>query len=148
MNIVVLNKTYNVEIAVRAGSTQQQIFFPQINVLDGALTTGIETYIPEIIPTAPSGLATANSALMSVTYLNLIVGDVLQVWNLPLLKLVTLNAPSATGVGSSPFSTEFDNLKIIWAKSYIFISDVSKISGSVQESFNFNINYADIPQPQ
>ncbi len=123
-------------------STGQQIFFPQINVLDGKLITGIETFIPEINPKTPGNVALANSDLISVSYLNLVVGDVQQIWNLPLLKVLNVNNQFTTGVGSSLFNVEFNNLKIIWAKSYIFIADVSKIAATA-ESFMFNISYSD-----
>jgi hypothetical protein len=150
MNIVGINKTYVFEVGVNAQSSNT-VNFETINLLDGKLTKGLNTYISSIIPKAPSGNATANNDLLSVTYLNLVVsyaaGDVRQIWNLPLLDIVTLNAQNATGVGSNPFKIEFiPGVQVSWSKSYIFIADTTKLPVSGTESFLFNIAYEDKPQ--
>lgn len=146
MNTIILDKTYNVELLIQRSSTTQTNYFPIIQVLDTKLTQGVSTYINEVTPVTPSNSPTANTALMKVSFLNLVVGDVQQIWNIPMLDLCTLNAQPFTGVASNPFAIEFNNLKIIWAKSYVFIADVTKISAAQNESFMFNIKYVD-PKP-
>ncbi len=146
MNTIILDKTYNVELLINRSSTTQTNYFPIIQVLDTKLTQGVSTYINEVIPVCPSNTPTANTALMKVSFLTLWVGDSNQLWNMPMLDFCTLNAQPFTGVASSPFAVEFNNLKIIWAKSYVFIADTSKVSTTQNEAFMFNIKYVDPPK--
>lgn len=141
MNNIVLDKTYTVEIPIPASSTAQQIFFPIIQVLDGKYTQGISTYSILTLLKTPSGAALANDPLVKSTYLTLVMGDVNQIWNIPLVDLITVNI-NTVAVPHNPYAIEMNNLKIIWAKSYVFIADITKIAGSA-ESFFFNIKYAD-----
>lgn len=142
MNNIIIEKTYSVEILVKAASTANQIFFPIIQVLDTKLTQGVETYDVATIPKAPSNTALVNSNLLNSSFLNLVVGDTQQIWNLPLRDLVTVN--NALGsIIANPFAIEFDNLKIVWAKSYIYIADVTTISAVANQVYFFNIKYAD-----
>ncbi len=143
MNIVVLDKTWLTEFTIPKGSTVAKINFPIIEDLNGKFTTGIETFIPEVNPVGLSGTPLANSALLSVCYLNLKVNDFIWIWNLPLLKLVTLNNAFSTGVASSPFQVEFNALPVIWSQSYITIADITKINPAIDEEFQFSIQYSD-----
>lgn len=147
MNIAIYDKTYTATIPIRAGSTKNQFFFPTIDNLNGKFTTSIETFIPEITPVSTSNSPIASSALQSVSFLNLVVGDVIQIWNLPVLKTLNLNNPFSTGVANSLFQVEFNSLRITWAKSFIFIADVSQIDPSIDQEFQFNISYSDVKQP-
>ena len=146
MNIIVADKTYLVEIPIAKGSTVQKINFPTIDNLNGKFTTSIETFIPEVNPVGLSNTPLANSPLLAVSYLTLVVGDINWVWNVPLLKFVNLNNEFNTGIASSLFQVEFNLLQIIWAKSFITIADVTKISAAQDEEFQFNIFYSDIKQ--
>lgn len=147
MNIQVYDKTYSVEIPILGGSTQQTLNFPILQVLDRKLLCGVSTYSPQIITKSPSGASLANDALLKVSFLNLVVGDLTQIWSLPLLELCTLQLPGGTAVFNQ-FGTEFNNLSIIWAKSSVFISDVTKIAAAgTEESYLFKISYADVPVP-
>lgn len=144
MNHVIYDKTYLFEMLVVKGSSAQQINFPIIELLNNKYTQALKTYLVQIIPKAPSNTPLANSNLLAVTYANLYVGDNNTYWNLPLLELVTLNAQPFTGIGSNSFAVEFDNERIIWSKSHLFIADITQISAAQDESFMFNIVYSDI----
>lgn len=141
MNIVVLNKTYTTTIPVKAGSSKNTLYFPTINVLNETFTTSIETFIPEVLTVSENNAPLASSALLEVSFLNLMVGDIRWIWNLPLLKIVNLNNQFSTGVASSLFQIELDNLQIIWDKSYIYIADISKIDPAIDQEYQFNISY-------
>ena len=146
MNIRVLSKTYTFEFAVvnNAGGTAQQVMFPVLQNLDGKITQGMDAYSVSMIPITVGGNPLANDALMKVCYLNLYVGEENNFWNLPCSELMTIqNNTGAAGNTANfvPFTTEFDNKKIIWAKSFVWIADpTKKVSG---EYFQFQIRYAD-----
>jgi len=144
MNNIIVDKSYNVELLVAQSSTSQQIYFPIIQVLDNKVTQGIETYNILDVLKSVNNVALANIALLQVSYLNLVVGDIQQIWNFPLVSLINVRTGS-TGAGSvfNGYCNELNNLKIIWAKSYVFISDVTKISAAQNEAFVFNVKYTD-----
>lgn len=143
MNNIILDKTYFVELLVKGASTAQSIYFPILQVLDNKVTQGVETYNPVDLTKLVSGAAPANMPLIRCCYLNLAVGDVNQIWNIPLVSLINVRNGTAAAVSSfSGFKNELNNLKIIWAKSYVFIADITKIAAT-DESFAFNIAYTD-----
>ncbi len=141
MNHIIVDKTYTVELLIPASSTTQQVYFPILQVLDRKLTQGMDTYNVADIPKSPSNVALASAGLLAVSFLNLVVGDVQQIWNLPLKQLVPL-ANNAAANSYSPYAYEFQNLPIIWAKSYVFIADTTQIAGT-PAVFLFNIKYTD-----
>ncbi len=143
MNIVIAEKTFTTQIDIAAGSTKNKLMFPDIELLNGKWITSLETFVPEIIPVGIDGTSLANSLLMAASYVNLVVGDDIVIWNMPLLKLVTLNNQFMTGVASQQFQVEFNNLKIIWSKSFISIVDISLIDPAIDQQFLFNISYSD-----
>lgn len=146
MNNIIIDKSYLVEVPVVKSSTSQIIYFPILQNLDGKLTQGISTYSITNLLKSPTNIPLANDNLLKSSYLMLIQGDVNQVWNIPLVDLITVHNDSGT-VPHNDFAIELDNLRIIWAKSYVFIADVSTISGAQNESFVFNIKYIDDPNP-
>lgn len=144
MNNIIIDKTYFVELLVKAASTSQQIYFPILQVLDNKVTQGVETYKPLDLTVTPNKVALANTALLQCSYLNLAVGDVNQIWNIPLINLINVRNGTASAASvSNNFCYELNNLKIIWAKSYVFIADITTISGSADQAFAFNVKYAD-----
>lgn len=150
MNNVILDKTYYMEIVVAPVATAvQQIFFPLLQNLDNKVTQGIETYNPVDVTKNVSGAAPANIALLRCSFLTLVMGDVNQIWNIPLVSLINVRNGTAAAVTSfNGYKNEFNNLKVIWAKSYVFISDLTKVAATT-ESFQFVISYTDpAPQPQ
>ena len=141
MNIIVLDKTYIAEFpTISGGNPQQQVFFPVLNNLDGKITQGIETYSVSVISKTLAGATLANDALLACSYLFLIVGDVNQIWGIPLSNLMTIQKLGATP-NYVPYVVELNNLKVIWAKSYVFVADTTKLVAG--ENFMFNIKYAD-----
>jgi hypothetical protein len=112
--------------------------------LDGKLTAGIETFPPTIVTKTPSGATPANLALLQCSYLNLVMGDTQQIWNMPLVKFIQTVFPGSTTIPKTDYAIEFNNLKIIWAKCYVFVADITKIAASA-ESFVFNLSYIDNP---
>lgn len=143
MNIEILDKSYLAEIPVPASSTAQQYFFPTLNNLDGKYTQGISVYPVELMAKAPSGTAVAARLLMQASFLQLFVGDEIRIYNIPMIDLITVRTSLSTAAfGSNPFAIEFNNLKIIWAKSFVFVADTATIPASVS-SFVFNIKYTD-----
>lgn len=143
MNIEILDKTYFAEIPVPASSTAQQFFFPTLNNLDGKFTQGISSYPVALMAKSVAKNALVNNALFESSFLNLFVGDVNQFWNIPLIDFVTVRSSLSTDTfGYNPFAMEFNNLQIIWAKSFVFVTDTATIAASV-ETFVFNIKYTD-----
>jgi hypothetical protein len=148
MNIVVLDKTYMTEFPVAnpGGGTSQQVLFPTLQNLDGKITQGLSTYSPSVISKTPGNNTPANDALIRCSYVNLFVGDENQIWNIPMSELMTIQRNNATPVAGGtqnfvPYKIEFNNLKFIWAKSFVFIGDITTIVAG--EFFLFNILYAD-----
>ncbi len=143
MNIEVLDKSYFAEIPIQASSTANQYFFPTLNNLDGKFTQGIRTYPVAAMTKSPAGATPANNALVNVSFLKLYVGNDVEYDTLPLMDLVTVRNSLGTATWVyNPFAIEFNNKKIIWAKSYVFVADTSLIAGAA-ESFVFNILYSD-----
>jgi len=144
MNNIIVDKSYFVELLIKQSSTNQQIYFPILQVLDNKVTQGVETYNILDVLVTPSKIALANIALLQSSYLNLAVGDVNQIWNIPLVNLINVRTGSAAaGSVFNGFCYELNNLKIIWAKSFVYIADVAQISGAQDEAFAFNIKYTD-----
>lgn len=144
MNNIIVDKTYLVEIPVAASSTAQTYYFPVLNNLDGKLVQGLSTYPVGALTKSPTNVAVANQNLLQVSYLQLVVGDVNQLWNIPLIDLVTIQKTG--GVSAfNPFAMEFNNLRVIWAKSFVFVADTTTIVASAS-SFVFNIKYIDDPK--
>lgn len=143
MNIELLDKTYFAEIPIGASNTAQQYLFPTLNNLDGKFTQGIETYSVDLLTKSPGGATPANNNLLKCSYLVLFMGDVQQLWNIPLINLITTrNALATSTMAFNPFAVELNNLRVIWAKSYVYVADTSKIAGAA-ESFVFNIKFTD-----
>jgi len=142
MNIIILDKTYLMEfLSVNpAGGNANQVSLPVLNNLDGKLLMGLTTYSPSIVSLTPGKSPLVNDAALKCSYLNLFVGDVNQIWNVPLVDLMN-NQNFGQNNSFVPFSTEFNNLKIIWAKSFVFVADPTLLVPT--ESFMFNIRYAD-----
>jgi len=144
MNIEILDKTYFAEITIPQSSTASQFFFPTINNLDGKFTQGLSSYGVVAMPKAVSQIPVINAALFKACFVNLFVGDLNQYANLPLIDLVTIrNSLSTSGVHYNPFAMEFNNVQIIWAKSYVLINDISLISAAQNEVIPFTIKYTD-----
>ena len=145
MNNIILDKSYYVELLVTGGSAAQQIYFPILQVLDNKVTQGVETYSPTDLVKSVNNIASANMPLLRVSYLNLAVGDINQIWNCPLISLINVRNGTAAAVSSfNGFKNEFNNLKVIWAKSFVFIADVSAIAAAgTNQAFSFNIAYTD-----
>jgi hypothetical protein len=142
MNNIILDKTYFTEIPIAASSTTQQNMFPILQVLDNKVTQGIETYNPVDVTKTMAGNTPANMALIRASFLVLVVGDVSQIY-LPLVSLINVRNGTAAAITSfNAYKNELNNLKVIWAKSYVFIADVTKVAGSA-ESFQFVISYTD-----
>ena len=126
MNIQVLDKSYLAEVQITGGSTSQQFNFPTLNNLDGKFTQGMSAYGVGAMPKAPSGSTVIGATLFNSCFVNLFVGDVDQYWNMPLNDFVTIrNSASASTVYYNPYAIEFNNVQIIWAKSFIFVADTS-----------------------
>lgn len=142
MNNIIIDKTYTVELLIQGGQTTQQVYFPILQVLDRKVTQSIGTNLVEILTKSPQNQVLANTPLIQCSYLNLVVGDVQQIWNIPLVSLITVTDGTTI---ANPFLVELNNLPIIWAKSYVFIADITTIA-LTNEVFVFDIHYAD-PTP-
>jgi len=143
MNIQLLDKSYLTEITVPASSTAQQFLFPVLNNLDGKFTQGLSTYPVEHLPKAPSAAAVVQLSLLKSAFAVLFVEDKQEYWNIPLIDLVTVRSNLSTSTTPyNQYAIEFNNKQIIWAKSYVFVADVTTIPASASV-FVFNIKYTD-----
>lgn len=141
MNNTIVDKTYLAEVLVTGGSTKQQILFPTLQNLDEKLTQAVVSFTIDVVTVSPTGVDVVNNALLQCSYLTLVMGDVNQIWNIPIVSLCTVNTGTSI---FNPYALEFNNLNIIWAKSYVFIADLATIAVT-DETFIFDIHYQDFP---
>jgi len=142
MNIKIVDQSYFVEIPLSVNPILTQIYyFPVLENLNGKLTQGISFYSPTVLARTQQNVPVSNNNVLKSSYLTLVIGAENQIWNIPVIDLITVTDGSAN-VASNPFAIEFNNLPVIWAKSYIYVANTALIAAT-QESYAINIMYTD-----
>jgi hypothetical protein len=124
-----------VEIFVPTGNTKQVIQFPDLPNLRTAKLFGFEVYDVATHPITVNGNAVQGLTEIrnSVTTLYFDGGDFIQI---PTISLFRNN--STTFYANIP---EFMGQKVVWAKSYITLTNSAGISGYANKSFVYNVYY-------
>ena len=124
-----------VEIYIPTGSTKQVIQFPDLPNLRTAKLFGMEVYDVTTHGISLNGNAVqANAEILdSVTTLYFDGGDFIQIPTVSLLR-----TDNANYYGNIP---EFMGQRVVWAKSYITLTDVPNITSYANKSFVFNVYY-------
>lgn len=125
-----------VEVAIPTGNTKQQIYFPDLPNLRTSRIFGIEVYDSVSQPKTYTGATTQALAQLkdSITTLYFDGGEFIQV---PTVSLYRNNV--ATFYESIPMLA---GQVIVWAKSYIWLTDSANIANYAAKTFLFNVYYS------
>ena len=124
-----------VEVAIPTGNTKQQIYFPDLPNLRTSRVFGIEVYDSVTQPKTYTGATTQALAQLkdSITTLYFDGGEFIQV---PTTSLYRFNT---TGFYES--IPMLAGQIIVWAKSYMWLTDSANIANYASKSFLFNVYY-------
>ena len=124
-----------VEVAIPSGNTNQRIYFPDLPNLRESKIFGIEVYDSSTQALTFTGATTQDLAQIKDSIINLYFdgGYYIQV---PALSFFRFN--------STTFYSEIPMLAgqiIVWAKSYMFLTDSANIANYANKTFLFNVYY-------
>ena len=142
MNQFFIKRAEYVEVLIPTGNTKQQIYFPDLPNLRTSKVFGFEAYCD--LQQAVSKTGNAVQPITECKNANVVLyfegGNFIEV---PLSSLIRYNS---TGVFGSTFYTGnipmLAGQVIVWAKSYIFLTDSANISFYANKSFVFNAYYS------
>jgi hypothetical protein len=125
-----------VEVAIPSGNTKQQIYFPDLPNLRTSKIFGIEVYDSVTQPKTYTGATTQAIAQIrdSITVLYFDGGEFIQI---PTASLWRFNTSSF--FESIPMLA---GQNIVWAKSYIWLTDSANIANYAAKTFLFNVYYS------
>jgi hypothetical protein len=125
-----------VEIFIPTGSTKQQIFFPDLPNLRTAKTNFVTSYDSDVLAFSFAGniVQSQNDLKSTIVTLYFDGGDFIQI---PALALYNF------GVNNNvwQYPLDFAKQRIVWAKSYITLTDTANISNYANKSFVFSVGY-------
>jgi hypothetical protein len=141
MNQFFIKRAEYVEVLVPTANQQQKIYFPDLPNLRTSKTFGIEAYSVQTQEKTFTGntvqaLTELKNAMVSLYFDG---GDFIQV---PLLSIYRAQNSST---GNSNFYGEIPMLAgqvIVWAKSYIYLTDSANIANYAGKSFLFSVYYS------
>ena len=125
-----------VEVPVPAGNVNQKIYFPDLPNLRTSKIFGMEVYDSTTHPFSQSGATVQAISEIRDTIVSLYFdgGDFIQV---PASTLFRFN--------TTTFYAQIPMLAgqvIVWAKSYLYFTDVASIASYANKSFVFNVYYS------
>ena len=125
-----------VEVAIPTGNTKQQIYFPDLPNLRTSKIFGIEVYDSTTQAKTYTGASVQALAQLkdSITTLYFDGGEFIQV---PTLSLFRFNGTAF--YGDIPMLA---GQVVVWAKSYIWLTDSANIANYAAKSYLFNVYYA------
>jgi len=131
-----IKKAEYVEVAIPTGNTLQRIYFPDLPNLRESKIFGLEIYDSTTQSLTFSGATNQALAQIKNTIVNLYFegGYYIQV---PALSLFRFNGTT--------FYAEIPMLAgqtIVWAKSYLFLTDSANIANYASKSYLFNAYYS------
>ena len=135
-NCFYIKRAEYVEVAIPTGNTKQQIYFPDLPNLRTSKIFGIEVYDSTTQAKTYTGATVQALAQLkdSITTLYFDGGEFIQV---PTLSLFRFN--------STTFSNSIPMLAgqvIVWAKSYIWLTDSANIANYAAKTFLFSVYYS------
>ena len=136
MNNFYIKRAEYVEVAIPTGNTKQQIYFPDLPNLRTSKIFGIETYDATTQAKTYTGANVQSNAQLrdSITTLYFDGGEFIQV---PTLSLFRFN--NSQYFGEIPM---LSGQVIVWAKSYIWLTDSANIANYAAKTFLFSVYYA------
>jgi hypothetical protein len=134
-NCFYIKRAEYVEVPVPTGNTRQQIYFPDLPNLRTSKVFGIEVYDNVTQPLTYSGASTQAVAQIRNAIVTLYFdgGEFIQI---PAASLFRNN--SATFFESIPMLA---GQTIVWAKSYLWLTDAANIANYASKTFLFNVYY-------
>jgi hypothetical protein len=135
MNPFFIKRAEYVEVAIPANNTNQRIYFPDLPNLRESKIFGIEVYDDSTQGITFTGATTQNIDQLKNSIVNLYFdgGYYIQV---PTLSLFRFN--STTFFASNPMLA---GQTIVWAKSYMFLTDSANIGDYESKTYLFNVYY-------
>jgi hypothetical protein len=136
MNNFYIKRAEYVEVAIPGGNTNQRIYFPDLPNLRESKIFGIEVYDSTTQALTFTGATNQDLAQIKDTILNLYFegGYYIQV---PALSFFRFN--STTFYANIPMLA---GQTIVWAKSYIFMTDSANLGDYDEKSYLFNVYYS------
>jgi hypothetical protein len=136
MNQFFIKRAEYVEVFIPTGNQKQQIYFPDLPNLRTSKNFGIEAY--DVTQQALSKTGNAVQALAQCRNANVVLyfegGEFIEV---PMTSFMRFNTTNFRG--------EIPMLAgqvIVWAKSYIYLTDATNIANYANKSFVFNAYYS------
>jgi hypothetical protein len=125
-----------VEVNIPTGNTKQQIYFPDLPNLRTSKIFGLEIYSADTQPLTYTGATNQALAQIKNTMVSLYFegGDNIQV---PAASLYRNNASNY--FGEIPMLA---GQVIVWAKSYVWLTDSANIANYANKNFLFSVYYS------
>lgn len=132
--------TINVPGVAVSGQSQTLWNFPDLPKLRYTALLAIETYAVDTLPVNVNNVANASAAILSKSFLVLYANERQDLYRIPLISLVRIQAQTG---GTMPFNRalfEFQGgPKVTWDKSYVQIA--SAPANTTDVSLNFGVYY-------
>lgn len=142
MNQFFIKRAEYVEVLIPTGNQKQQIYFPDLPNLRTSKNFGIEAYCDAQQTISKTGNAV--QGLTECRNANVVLyfegGEFIEI---PLSSLIRSNSVGL--MGTTGFYGEIPMLAgqvIVWAKSYVYLTDSANISNYAGKSFVFNAYYS------
>jgi len=133
---VQLKRVEYVEVFIPSGSTKQQIFFPDLPNLRTAKTNFVSAYDVNLLPVSFQGntVQTLTELKNSIVTLYFDGGDFIQIPSIALYNF---------GISSNVYQypLDFAKQRVVWAKSYITLTNTAGLSNYQAKSFVFSVGY-------
>lgn len=143
-----LSRYEGYELIIPAGTTQNQINFPDIPELrsdstQDTIVMSLEVYPAEALPNTYSGNACAPLAFIQNSFLTLYILGFQQFYRIPLIKAVAVRAATATADSYyfEPEPWEFNPIRIDWTKSYVSFANPPDNEDQLSLMFSFGYEW-------
>lgn len=139
MNNFYIKRAEYVEVAIPSGNTKQQIYFPDLPNLRTSKIFGIEIYDSLSQGKTQSGATVQNIGELQNTMVSLYFdgGDFIQVPANSLLR-INLNNQASYYANIPMLAGQV----IVWAKSYIWLTDGANLGNYNGKSYLFSVYYS------
>jgi hypothetical protein len=136
MNSVKVKRVEYVEIFIPTGNTKQVIYFPDLPNLRTAKTNFVSIYTADAQEKTLSGNSTMfyNEVKNTVVTLYFDGGDFIQI---PAISLYNYALQHQTW----NYPMEFAGQRVVWAKSYVTLTDTANLPNYANKSYLFAVGY-------
>jgi hypothetical protein len=138
MNQFFIKRAEYVEVLVPTGNQKQQIYFPDLPNLRTSKVFGIEAYSQQQQSISKTGnnVQSISNVLNANIVLYFEGGEFIEV---PLNSIIRFNNFQGNFYGEIPMLA---GQNIVWAKSYVYLTDSVNIINYANSSFVFNVYYS------